>query len=1224
MNTRQRFPLHPVWIGLLLLALALTPALPAAAQSATHPPEPDYGPALPFWPAGSPQSSDLPDVTAAMSTDISQIEALPPLPSTLTFRYAATLGESGVPYFPDGRLNRPLGLAVSGTDLWVTELQGYRALKYNASGVLVQEIGRVGQNDFYPGLSLRAISDAAVDSAGNLWLADGDAGHVVQFDPSGAPIRSLGRVWNCTGDNDNFCNPSGIAFDSSGRLYVSDGAPWWGSSVDYGNHRIQVFDAQGKYLATIGTTGTAGSGPLQFYGPRRIAIDGTTLYVADSGNHRVQVLNVANPAAPVLLGTLGVAGEKGWDSTHFNYPSGVAVDAQYLYVADSWNNRVQVFRRDTLAYVATLGSGWGSANDQFSTPTDVAVDAAGTIYVADLDNCRVQVFDAQFQYVRTLGVTGEPYRTDERHLNTPWGVAVAGDGSIYVTESLGHRLLKFSASGNALWSIGRAGVQGGWDGEADQLNNPADVAVSGGNVYVADKYNHRIQVFSTAGSYVRTLGVPGEEGDDNAHFRVPNGLGFGPDGALYVADAENHRVQIFDAALNYRATLGVSGVQGSDNAHFIRPTDIVVDSDGTIYVADSGNQRIQVFSAQRQYLRTLGLTGTQSNEFGRFSEPSSLALDKQHRLYVADTWNNRIQVFDQNGVFVTSIGGSASTSPGAMWGPRGVAVDAKGRVYVANTWNNHRIDIYAPGVPDWAQRNINGFGHPRTRGVSSLEVFAGTLYAGTMDHSGTGARRILRLDEGADGPVWTEVVGAAFGRLPNVYVRELTAWGGYLYAGTQNWYPNESRSDGGEIWRSADGETWTPVMTGGFGDTNNYEIANITPYSGTLIASTSNSASGTEVWQSSNGVDWTRVVDNGLDKAANRDAHVMAAFNGYLYAGTTAWDNVADVSRGCEVWRSQTGNDWTQVVTGGLGGLNCTQINALAAFGDHLYAGTWEWDAAKERNPGGRIWRCSAASGCDAKADWQSVIQPGFGNSQNMSIMALVVVDGRLYATTYNYTTGMEVWRSTDGTNWEQVGFAGFGDVQNIYSSWPDNGVLAWEDTLWLGTYNTASGGELWQYQPERAALSIADPSQPQTLTHTRPDGSKLQVKLPAGVLTEPATLVLIGAGGPAAPQGFALVGKTFSLDLVADGQVLPSFIFPNDLKVDVVITYTEAQAKLVDEEQLTLMVWNPTTKLWEDAACGEVVRKPETNQLTVPICHFSRFGVFTPVEQTFLPLIEQ
>ncbi|RIK36386.1 MAG: hypothetical protein DCC55_27430, partial [Chloroflexi bacterium] len=73
MNTRQRFLLHPVWIGLLLLALALTPALPAAAQGAPDSSEPDYGPALPFWPAGSPQSSDLPDVTAAMSTDISQI-----------------------------------------------------------------------------------------------------------------------------------------------------------------------------------------------------------------------------------------------------------------------------------------------------------------------------------------------------------------------------------------------------------------------------------------------------------------------------------------------------------------------------------------------------------------------------------------------------------------------------------------------------------------------------------------------------------------------------------------------------------------------------------------------------------------------------------------------------------------------------------------------------------------------------------------------------------------------------------------------------------------------------------------------------------------------------------------------------------------------------------------------------------------------------------------------
>lgn len=1222
MHTRRLTHPRTAWIVLFLLALVLPPALPAAAQGAPDLSEPVYGPSLPFWPSEPLHPSDLPDITAASVADISQIAALPPLPSTLTFRYAATVGESGVPYFPDGRLNRPIGLATNGADVWVTELNGRRALKYDQDGSLIQEIGRVGQSDVYT-RPLNGISDAAVDGAGNLWLADENVGHVVQFDAAGKLIRSLGRQWNCTSDNDDFCNPSGIAFDSGGRIYVSDGAPQW--NTDRGNHRIQVFDAKGSYLATIGTTGTQGVSATQFHGPRRIALDGTTLYVADSGNHRVQILNVTNPAAPVLLGTVGVGGEQGWDNAHFSNPSGVALDVQYLYVADTWNNRVQVFRRDTLAYVATLGGSWGDANGQFRNPTDVAVDAAGTIYVADLDNFRIQVFDAQFQYVRTLGVTGEPYRTDGRHLNGPWDVAVAGDGSFYITEAEGNRLLKFSAGGNMLWSAGRAGVDGGWDGENDLLNNPSGVAVRAGNVYVADRYNDRIQVFSTEGGYVRTLGVPGEEGDDNAHFRNPLGVSVGPDGALYVADTDNHRIQVFDAALNYRATLGVSGVQGSDNARFTRPQDVVVDSDGTIYVADGldGSNRIQVFNAQRQYLRTLGAVQS-SNEFGRFNEPSGLALDKQHRLYVADTWNSRIQVFDKQGVFVTSIGGSASTYPGAMWGLRGVAVDAQGLVYVANTWNNHRIDIFAPGVADWAQRNTNGFGDPRRRGVSSLEVFGGTLYAGTMDHAGTCARRILRLDEGVGGPVWTEVVGSAFGHPNSVYVRELAAWNGHLYAGTQNWIPSENRSDGGEIWRSADGTTWTPVITGGFGDANNYEIANLTPYSGTLLASTSNSATGAEIWQSSDGVDWTRVVGNGLDKAANQDAHVMAPFNGYLYAGTTAWDNGADVSRGCEVWRSQTGSDWTQVVTGGLGGLNCTQINALAAFGDHLYAGTWEWDATKERNPGGRLWRCSVASGCDAKADWKSLIQPGFGKARNYGIMALVVVDGRLYATTYNNTTGMEVWRTSDGVNWEQVGFAGLGDVHNVYSSWPDNGVLAWEETLWLGTYNSANGGEVWQYQPERAALEIADPAQPQTLTHMRPDGSKVQVQLPAGVLADPATLVLIGAGGPAAPSGFALVGKTFSLDLVADGQVLPSFLFPNGLQVEVVITYTEAQAKTLDEDTLTLMVWNPTTKLWEDAACGEVVRKPQSNQLSVPICHFSRLGLFTPVQQVFLPAIEQ
>jgi sugar lactone lactonase YvrE len=1209
----QRFRPYSVCIVLLVLAILL-PAFPAAAQGRIEPFGPDPAPFVP-----SPQDP-VQAAAEAATTGPADILALPPLPGPLTYGYASSYGVSGIPYFPDGYLNRPIGLATVGADLWVTELEGSRALKYNKNGQLLQEIGRVGQADVYPNRSLQGISDAAVDTAGNLWLTDENVHHVVQFDPTGNPTKRLGRQWNCTSDNDGFCYPSGIVIDGSGRIYISDGAPWW--NRDRGNHRIQVFDAQGAYLTTIGTSGAAGSGPLQFDGQRRMALFGSTLYVADAGNDRVQILDVANPAAPALVGTLGVTGEPGGDNAHLSNPSGVAVNAQHIYVADTWNHRVQVFRRDTRAYVATIGTGWGDGNDQFRQPFDVAVDAGGMIYVADYDNYRVQVFNSQRQYVRTLGTTGVAYRTDARHLNGPWGIAVAPDGSFYVTEERGNRLIKIGPGGGALWTVGRAGVDGGWDGENDLLNSPSGVAVNAaGNVFVADKYNQRVQVFSAAGAYLRSLGMAGEQGSDNAHFNTPAGLAFGPDGALYVADSENHRIQIFDAGLNYRATLGVAGQAGDDNAHFRMPFDVAVGTDGTIYVADTNNRRVQVFNSQRQYVRTLGTTGVEGNEYSQFREPSALALDKQQRLFVADTWNSRIMVFDKNGVFLTSIGGRASTNPGGMSGPRGVAVDANGVVYVTNTWNNHTLDFYAPGVPDWAQRNLNGFGSPNTRGVASLEVFNGTLFAGSMDYSGTGARRIMRLDNGPTGPTWAEAVGAGFGSPENVFIHTLAAWDGYLYAGTQHWYVNENRSGGSEIWRSADGQTWTPVMTGGFGDTNNLEIFQLTPYSDTLLASVWNDMAGAQIWQSGNGTDWNRVASDGLGKAANQAVIVMAPFDGYLYGGTYTVNRSGEPSPGCEIWRSAAGSDWVPVVTGGLGGASCYSVQSLASFGGYLYAGTGVYDPDAGRYPGGQIWRCSAASGCDAKTDWEAMIDPGFGKPANLAILSLTVADGRLYATTYNSVTGMEVWRTSDGDTWEQVGFAGFGDLHNSSASW-QNSVAVWEDTLWIGAINNANGGEVWQFQPERAALAIADPNQPHSLAHTRPDGSKLEVMLPSGALTETATLVLIGAGGPGAPQGYTSVGKPFSLDLVMDGEVQPGHVF--SATVDVALTYPAAQVQGLDEAQLMLMVWNPATKQWEDAACGPVVRAPNSNQLTVPICHLSRFGLFAPVEQAYLPLLDQ
>ena len=299
-------------------------------------------------------------------------------------------------------------------------------MKYTSEGAFVAQIGKAGLSNVYP-RPLLVADDLAVDAGGNIWVADWDASHVLKFDSSLKYVSELGQAWNRGQDNARFNYPAAIAFDAAGRIYVSDGAPEW----DYngGNHRIQVFNASGSYLTTIGVAGQPGSDVDHFRGPKQIAIVGDLLYVADSGNHRVQILNIANPLTPIYVATIGVTGQSGSDNADLNNPSGVALDASYIYVADRWNSRIQIFDRATRTYVATIGGSWGTGNTQFKEPTDVAVDAAGNIYVADAENQRVQQFNAGRAYVRTYGTTGVPYLTDLSHFYEPSGAALGSDGS---------------------------------------------------------------------------------------------------------------------------------------------------------------------------------------------------------------------------------------------------------------------------------------------------------------------------------------------------------------------------------------------------------------------------------------------------------------------------------------------------------------------------------------------------------------------------------------------------------------------------------------------------------------------------------------------------------------------------------------------------------------------------------------------------------------------------
>ena len=349
---------------------------------------------------------------------------------------------------------------------------------------------------------------------------------------------------------------------------------------------------------------------------------------------------------------------------------------------------------------------------------------------------------------------------------------------------------------------------------------------------------------------------------------------------------------------------------------------------------------------------------------------------------------------------------------------------------------------HAPtAAPGWFQINPNGFGNAQNTTVSTLAGFGGQLYAGTINNNGA---QLWRRDVSG---TWSSLITPGFGVVRNIGIDDLFVFGGQLYASTE-----ADEVNGGEVYRSNNGTTWTPVVTAGFGDRNNGEVFRLTTFNSRLYASTWSytTTHGAEIYRSSTGNsgDWACVANNGL----NNDTHneVVLSFetvNSYLYAGTR------NGTTGGEVWRTINGTNWSQVNTDGFGDANNTSVAALAAFNGYLYASTYHASGA-----GAQIWRCQV---CD-NSDWTQVVNNGYGNANTRGMNALEVLNNTLYFVVGNLTTGMEVWRTTNGTTWEQIGVGGFGDSHNIAPYW-DNGVTIFNNALYIGTWNNTTGGQVWQ-----------------------------------------------------------------------------------------------------------------------------------------------------------------
>ena len=314
--------------------------------------------------------------------------------------------------------------------------------------------------------------------------------------------------------------------------------------------------------------GGPGASQGQFNFPRSMAVapDGT-LYVADSGNHRIQVFaadgsfvrewgSSCDLYAEDQAGCVDPDGDGPLQlgDGQMREPWGIAVAPDgTVYVADTWNHRVVAFDSQGAflnkwgTFVSTNGEAGGSPAG-FWGPRAIALDGAGNLYVTDTGNKRIEVFDPSGVFLGQYGSGG----VVEGSFDEPVGLAIipkgegVPGGTVYVADTWNRRIQVFDVTfdgGQPVFTFVKAWPVEGWNSQS-VVNKPYLAVDSEGFVYATDPELYRVLVFDKDGAFKATFG---QYGNDAKTFALPNGIAIGPNDTVYVADADNHRIMVFPA-----------------------------------------------------------------------------------------------------------------------------------------------------------------------------------------------------------------------------------------------------------------------------------------------------------------------------------------------------------------------------------------------------------------------------------------------------------------------------------------------------------------------------------------------------------------------------------------------------------------------------------------------------------------------------------------------------
>lgn len=600
------------------------------------------------------------------------------------------------------RLNAPRGVTLDGSgNVYIADTNNHRIRKIDTSGNIstfagTGTSGSTGDGAAATAARLNFPQSVAFDSSGNLYIADTSNHKIRKIDTSGTITTFAGTTSGNTGDGAaatlaKLSFPRGVAFDSSGNLYIADTS----------NHRIRKVNTSGIISTFAGTTsGFSGDGGLatsaQISGPQGVSVDSSNnVYVTDTANHRIRKIATNGNISTLAGSSSGFSGDGGLaTSAQLASPVSTCPDSSgNLYIGDTSNSRLR--KIDTSGNISTV-AGTGSATfggdggpatiAQFSTPQGTAVDSSGNIYMADSSHHRIRKIDTSgnistYAGTGTAGLTGDGGPATSARINTPLGIFVDSSDNLYIADGNNSRIRKVDTSGNISTVVGTSAGFSGDNGLATsaQINSPFGVGVdSAGNIYIGDTGNQRIRKVDTSGTITTFAGTgsAGNGGDGgaatSAQINTPMQVVADGSGNIYITDYGNSRIRKIDTngIITAFAGTGVSGYSGDNgpatSAQLNSPRSIAIDSSGNLYIADSSNSRIRKVTPGGTITTVAGTSSGFSGDNGpatsaQLASPQGVAVSAAGLVYISDTSNRRVRrVVEAQPLITSSLTASAT------------------------------------------------------------------------------------------------------------------------------------------------------------------------------------------------------------------------------------------------------------------------------------------------------------------------------------------------------------------------------------------------------------------------------------------------------------------------------------------------------------------------------------------------------------------------------------